>query len=149
MKVPLLTRLRSAASRIFRRRPLLATDVGQPEWVAAARGRGQYLAYTDWVGIFTVDPDGAVYFAERVDLADQVRVDDARLQNAARLAAAERVPALAHLRPVRGADDPDCPSCGGTGRLRLPPEAEGKIICECGGLGWLPAEYVDPHRPAG
>ena len=149
MKVRLIERLRSVASRALRRRPRLATEVGEPEWVAAASRRGQFLAYADWVGIFTVDADGAVYFAERVDLADQFLVDDARLRNAARLAAAERTPALAHLRPVRGADDPDCPSCAGTGLVPLPPGAEGTIICECGGLGWLPAGYVDPQRPAG
>jgi hypothetical protein len=54
--------------------------------------------------------------------------------------AADRYPVLAALRPTRRPGDPDCPSCGGTGRLRVPKGVKAEsFICECGGLGWFPA----------
>jgi hypothetical protein len=75
-------------------------------------------------------------------------VTDPREQNMVRFQAAKRYEDLQHLRPVRRPGDYDCPGCGGTGELRLPPGGSGKIWCSCGGVGWLPAGYVDPHRDA-
>jgi hypothetical protein len=66
----------------------------------------------------------------------------------ARFQAAEKYADMVHLRPVRQSGDYDCPSCWGTGKLRLPEGVEGKVWCSCGGVGWLPRGYVDPHRAA-
>lgn len=50
-------------------RPLV--ELGEPEWIAAAKQRGQRVVFADWVGLWTVDETGTPFFAERVDLADQ------------------------------------------------------------------------------
>lgn len=126
--------------------PRLAVDAKEPEWIAAAAARGQRVAFADWVGLWTVSPDGSVYFAERVDLADQVEVRDARAINMARFQAAARLQDLQRLRPQRHDGDYDCPHCAGTGKVRLPTGSVGPIWCMCGGVGWLPQGYVDPSR---
>lgn len=102
---------------------------------------------TDWVGVYTVDRKGRPYFSERTDLVDRAEIDDARLRNFVWHLAATRHPDFAHLEPKRDGDDYDCPSCRGTGQLPPPFGGRGKLICSCGGLGWLPAGYVDPANP--
>ena len=49
--------------------------------------------------------------------------------------ASRRYPALAPFCPQRPHDAVSCKSCDGHGRI---PGAPDNIICECGGLGWLP-----------
>jgi hypothetical protein len=106
------------------------------------------MVFGDFVGVFTIDEAGRPYFSVRTDLADSVEVGDARVRNLVWHQAAIRYPGLHHLDPARRPADYDCPSCAGTGRLRgLPPGAEDKFICTCGGLGWLPAGYVDSTLP--
>jgi len=47
--------------------------------------------------------------------------------------------------PVRGPEDRTCPGCQGTGVVpNIPIEQRDKIICWCGGLGWVPAGTPDP-----
>ena len=61
----------------------------------------------------------------------------------------QKYPELACLRPVRTADDRDCPLCEGTGRLRELEQAgmdTTQIRCYCGGAGWLPANVPDAPR---
>src|SRR5687767_11394062 len=98
----------------------LAVDATEPEWVAAARRLGQRPVFADWVGIYTVGIDGSPYFAEYLDLRDQFAITDARERDMVWFRAAERYPDLAHLRPVRGPNDPTCSSCGGTGLAPVP-----------------------------
>ena len=121
---------------------------GESDFARAARARNQRVAFADWVGVWTISEDGTPFFAERTDLADQIEVTDARERNIARFRAAQRYADLAHFRPQRMPGDYDCPGCGGTGKLKLPVETKGEIWCTCGGVGWLPAGYVDPHRDA-
>jgi len=123
-----------------------AVDATEPEWIAAAAARHQRVVFADWVGVWTITEEGRPFFAERVDLKDQVEVTDVRERNMAWFQAAERYVDLAHLRPVRQPGDYDCPSCGGTGELRLPDGTRRKVWCSCGGVGWLPKGYGDPHR---
>jgi hypothetical protein len=41
---------------------------------------------------------------------------------------------------TRPADAKTCPSCGGNRAVSGLPEAlAGRIVCQCGGSGWLPA----------
>jgi hypothetical protein len=125
--------------------PRLCVDATEPEWIAAAAARRQRVVFADWVGVWTITEDGRPFFAERVDLADQIEVTDARERNLVWFRAAERYPDLVALRPVRRQGDLDCPHCGGTGVLHLPGDLNERIWCCCGGLGWLPAGYVDPR----
>jgi hypothetical protein len=121
-----------------------AVDTTEPEWNVYARRRGQRVVFADWVGIWTISEAGTPYFAERTDLQDQIEVLDPRERNLAFFQAAERFPDLKQLRPLRAAGDYDCPYCQGTGRAPVPPGVEGRIWCSCGGVGWLPAGYVEP-----
>ena len=123
----------------------LAVAATEPEWAAAARRLGQRPVFADWVGIYTIGADGSPYFAEYLDLRDQFVITDARERNMVWFRAAERYSELAHLRPRREPTDPECPFCGGTGLARVPPGTDRKIWCYCGGVGWWPAGYVDPH----
>jgi hypothetical protein len=129
--------------------PRPAVETTEPEWKVFARRRGQRVVFADWVGIWTIDEQGTPYFAERTDLADQIIVQDARERNMAFFQTAERYPDLQALRPLRKPGDYDCPHCEGTGQLPLPPAAQGRIWCMCGGVGWLPAGYIDKStRPS-
>jgi|GEM_PF-1594467 hypothetical protein len=137
----LVRRLRSAP-------PIDVLEATQSEQIAGARRKGHRVVFGDFVGVFTIDDAGTPYFSVRTDLADCFEVDDARLRNVVWHQAAMRYPRLRYLDPIRRPADYDCPSCAGTGRVRgLPPRAEDKLICTCGGLGWLPAGYVDPTLP--
>jgi hypothetical protein len=115
---------------------------------SAARARNQRVVLSDWAGIWTVGEDGTPYFSERTDLVDQVEVQELKGRNMARALAAERYPDMARFRPVRSNTDLDCSTCGGTGKIALPSNAQGQLICECGGLGWLPAKSSPSDRDA-
>ena len=141
----IMGRIRAALGRRPNR---LAVEATEPEWADAARRLGQRPVFADWVGIYTIGPDGSPYFAEYLDLRDQFVITDALHRNIVWFRAAERYPDLVHLRPVRGPTDPVCTSCGGSGLAPVPTGTERNIWCRCGGVGWLPAGYVDPHRDA-
>jgi hypothetical protein len=73
------------------------------------------------------------------------RVTDVRLRNSVFYEASRRYSDLAHLAPQRTAGDQNCPHCRGTGRVVLSDgrDAPANVVCYCGGLGWLPAGYVE------
>jgi hypothetical protein len=123
-----------------------ASEAGETTMRASARARSQWVALTDWAGVWTVDAVGTAYFAERTDLADQIPIVDARERNVALYQASIRHPELAHLKPVRQAGDEPCPDCRGSGKVPEIENARGNFICTCGGTGWLPNGYVDPRR---
>jgi hypothetical protein len=50
-------------------------------------------------------------------------------------------PELQFLLLPKPSDAIECPDCRGTGKLTFPPGYEHlseKVICYCGGLGWMP-----------
>ena len=119
------------------------SEADKVRWEDAAKRMDQRAVYADWMCIYTIAEDGITYYSARVDLTDQAQLTDAKHINIVRHLAAERYPELAHIEPLRTPDDPDCSSCGGTGVPDLPAEVpRDRIICECGGLGWIPAGYV-------
>jgi hypothetical protein len=72
---------------------------------------------------------------------------DHRIRNMVYYQASLKYPSLTPLVPSRPADALVCPSCGGSGRCSgLPPDLADKIVCYCGGLGWLPND--SPGRAA-
>ncbi len=123
-------------------------------WEAVPRARGLYPAYADWVGGFALDARGEVWFSESpAEWIAPERVKERAIRHAATGVAVRRYPELASLSPVRGPDDPICPTCKGAGRsMQLPPKLRYWIVCECGGLGWIPHESQsarsEPDAPA-
>jgi len=114
---------------------------GQPE-VAAARAHHALPFWRDIGGCLLLQPNGTILGLEwdNPSLVDSVADTprDRKLVHAARASAAERFPDISGLRPERGPDVKICPSCGGTGRLTRFGEPPVNVVCECGGLGWIP-----------
>lgn len=106
---------------------------------AVAAATGLLPALLDMGGCLGILPSGAVGALDW-DEPGRVRdVDDARLRAIAYHRAALRHPALGALAPRRGEDAAPCPACGGSGRCPgLPAGLADRILCECGGLGWVP-----------
>ena len=114
-------------------------------WEGAARARGLYPAYCDMSGAgIAVDRGGEIWYSESPETWTNVeRVAEPDVRFAALGVALARHPELAHLRPQRGPDDPVCPLCGGRGSpVQFPPRVRRSIVCQCGGLGWIPARLV-------
>jgi hypothetical protein len=106
-------------------------------WKEQAVAEGLLPVYSDWVCSYVLRPDGEPMYN---DEARWVLLTNPRHRHVVFGVAADRYPALAALRPTRQSEDTDCPSCGGTGHVRLPEGVkQGNFICECGGLGWFPA----------
>lgn len=118
---------------------------GRP-WERHLRGRGLYPAYADWCGAFAVDRQGVVWFSAYPDnWSEPEPVVDRAIHFAVLAVATRRHAAIAHLRPERTATDIDCPTCHGLGYPRqLKPRHRHWIICQCGGLGWVPRDMAAP-----
>ena len=116
----------------------------QREWESAARARGLAPAYADLGGFLAVDRAGDVWCSETPDGWDAAtRVAEPDVRFAAIGVAVGRHPELARLVPDRRPEDPTCPTCRGRGSpADLPPRLRDRILCQCGGLGWLPAELA-------
>lgn len=96
--------------------------------------------WADWTGCILLRPTGELQFvawahpgdAERLGAAGQ---HDLAMAHAARAVGSRRFPAVVGLAPQRTASARECPSCHGSGRVDAAPP---NLICQCGGLGWLP-----------
>jgi hypothetical protein len=66
--------------------------------------------------------------------------NDARIRNSALFQGSQKYPELSELVPPRPQDARDCSYCKGTGIVQgLPPDFPmERIVCYCGGLGWVP-----------
>ena len=113
-------------------------------WERGPRSHGLYPAYADWGAGMAVDRSGQVWYSENPDRwTNPALIEDPRIRFAALGVAVRRHPELAAVRPVRGPDDPVCPTCGGRGYpARLRPNLRYFFICQCGGLGWVPRELA-------
>ena len=117
-------------------------------WEEAARRRGLFPAYADLGGGIALDRAGEVWYSEEPEVwSDPYVLDQPELRFAALGVALRRYPELAALAPRREATDPECPTCKGRGYAAdLPPHLRYLILCECGGMGWLPARVAAMHR---
>ena len=137
-------------TRLFRwHRPGSPDNV---EWERAFQERGLVPVWADWVGGFGLTQGGEVVFIEHQGGADPEPVQEPHLRHVTLFTASRKFQELAHLAPQRGPDDPTCPSCGGSGVYRGldgRPAPE-RVVCFCGGMGWLPRGYdaVGPSRKA-
>lgn len=113
------------------------------EWQEAAKRRGQFFVYTDFVDAYTIDPNGSCYFIEGTHPPKPIH--DRQEEHRLRWLAAERYPELEHIRPVRTERDVECPDCGGSGRPSVV-GPDGAAVCWCGGSGWLPGALAGDAR---
>ena len=114
-------------------------------WVKRVREVGLYPAYSDWIGAFAVDAQGGVWFTEHGrNWGEREAVAEPELQHVVRGVAALAHPHVVALRQRRAEDARTCESCKGRGVMYdLPAHLRHRVVCQCGGLGWVPGS----HRP--
>ena len=112
---------------------------GPPQALDGARTHSALPLWTDLVGCLALRPTGELIFFSWDDpraLTELLNTDyDRRLIHAARALGSRRYPGIAGLAPAREASARICPTCHGSGRI---PDVPDNVICECGGLGWVP-----------
>jgi hypothetical protein len=133
----------------------LSEFIGGEAWVDCRNAAGSARAlplYLDWTACMALRPDGEVIWID-YDEPHQVRpVEDERERNLGLFQGSRNDPDLQFLVPPRPSDAIECATCKGTGRLVFPEDHQHlaeKLICYCGGLGWLPASSPCPVRPPG
>ena len=109
-------------------------------------------AVGDWSGFGGVSRDATIVWVDRDPPYATRPIDDARTQRLVLFQASIRYSSLSSLRPTRPEDARDCNQCGGTGRVsfgiakqtitmggrkRSVREMDARLVCYCGGLGWL------------
>lgn len=96
-------------------------------------------AMAEMGGCFCLRPTGEVVsflWDEPTTLRQET---DPRICNSSYFQASLKYPELAPLVPKRTANSIVCPWYVGTGKCSgLPAALDDKIVCYCGGLGWLP-----------
>jgi hypothetical protein len=107
--------------------------------IRAARQHRALPLWEDWTGCILLRPTGDLSFVawDRPERTEEMGASqpDREMAHAARAIGSRRFPAVAGLAPQRTASARECPSCHGTGRVDAAPP---NIVCQCGGLGWLP-----------
>jgi hypothetical protein len=108
---------------------------------AIARLNGLPL-YFDWTAFMALLPDGSIVWVPYDDEPGDIElVQEERVRNLGLFQATKLHPELQFLVPLKPPDALDCPDCRGTGRLPFPPGSEHiaeRLVCYCGGIGWLP-----------
>lgn len=85
-------------------------------------------------GLFALRPNGDVVSIQW-DQPESIQViSESRIRNTVLYSASCKFTELASLAPRRPESSKICPHCKGTGALQPPYD---KVVCYCGGLGWL------------
>jgi hypothetical protein len=114
-----------------------AADPGT--WKDGAIKRGLLPVYSDWECCYAIDANGQPFYSTEGTWEAPQPLSNHRHRHIVLAQTAKTYPELAHLLPQRQLGDPDCPSCGGTGVAKVGERVYPQFICECGGLGWFPA----------
>jgi hypothetical protein len=95
----------------------------------------------DGGGFFALMRDGRVQGYRFDDLENPKIEEDPRIRNTVWFQGTKIYAELEPFVPVPGEDSVTCPHCNGSGVVpNIPPELSDKIVCYCGGLGWIPSE---------
>lgn len=96
----------------------------------------------DWTAFMALRWDGQIVWIPYDDEPGEVEItQEERLRNLGLFQGTKLHPDLKFLLPPRPSDANDCPACRGTGKLTFPDDVKHlaeKVICSCGGIGWLP-----------
>jgi hypothetical protein len=123
---------------------------GHGEYRNAAESAHALPILFDWSGCMAIRPNGEIIWIDYDEPHQVLPVEDERVQNIGLFQGSRRDPDLRFLIPVRPPHARECPDCKGTGRFTFPEGHEHlaeKVVCSCGGLGWLPAPSASPVRP--
>lgn len=116
-------------------------------------------AFEDWSAFSAITRDGEIVWVDRDAPVSPRPISDPRHRRITVFAASNRFPTLASLRPARPATARTCADCRGTGRFSFGLEQEAirrssrvddvreledRIVCFCGGLGWLLDDELAP-----
>ena len=109
----------------------------------AAIARVQALPlYFEWTAFMALRRDGQIVWVPYDDEPGEVEiVREERLRNLGLFKGTRLHRQLYFLFPRRPPRAIDCPDCRGTGKVIAPGMSQklaDKLICSCGGIGWLP-----------
>jgi len=140
MSSPFVLTVDAQAIELALKEYLTHPDEGAGELVRICQLHHVLPLWTDWVGCIALQPTGRLVFIvwddpEKVETLGAAGDQDRRMAHAARAEGSRRFPAISGLAPVRDASARVCPSCGGSGKPASIPD---NVVCECGGLGWIP-----------
>jgi hypothetical protein len=118
-----------------------STSVYAHAYAAIAKVNALPLFF-DWAAFMALRLDGQIVWVPYDDEPGDIEViREESLRNLGLFQAAKLHPGLQFLMPSRPPDAFDCPVCKGTGKLPVPEDSKhhfDKMICSCGGVGWLP-----------
>jgi hypothetical protein len=123
-------------SAVKRRRAELTVSPPGSVFHDAAQATGDLPVYCDLGGCLTIAEDGTVRLFDLDSMT--VREIESELEpwaRVARIAASERYPEFAAIRPPRPSTAQDCQVCAGSGKVSV-----GSVPIRCGtclGLGWV------------
>ena len=116
---------------------------GAHAWARGAIARLNALPLLfDWTAFMALLPDGQIVWVPYDEEPGDIEVvQEERVRNIGLFQATKLHPELQFLLPPKPPDAIECPDCRGTGKLKFPQGSEhlaDKLVCFCGGLGWLP-----------
>jgi hypothetical protein len=95
--------------------------------------------YSDLTVLWMLSADGEVLAVLHDEKGAEPRKEtDERLRNLALFQGSRRWPALGYLVPERTDESVTCESCESKGLAAVPTHLQNKVVCWCGGLGWVP-----------
>jgi len=96
----------------------------------------------DWSGYYEIRPNSEIVVVDFNDEPYKLKPElDPRICRMILYQGVKKYPQLHELMPKRPSDAEDCRSCNGTGVDPMNEKLgfdEERIVCWCGGLGWLP-----------
>jgi hypothetical protein len=106
--------------------------------------------FFDWSAFMALLPDGQIVWVPYDNEPGDIEiVQEERVRNLGLFQATKLHPDLQFLVPPKPPHATDCPDCRGTGTLPFPPGSEHlaeRLVCYCGGIGWLPPASGKPSE---
>jgi hypothetical protein len=115
-----------------------ADDGHEPEYLRVLSARYHVLPiFVDWTGFWGLRADGEIFLVDTEYGNEPVIELDDRVRRIALFQGAKKYIQLQPLLPSRPPNAQDCPHCLGKGLIEMPDIPPDRIVCYCGGFGWL------------